>query len=205
MIAANHTWFFVRFFNFYTKRILKKHFQKIVMDIEENNYDKPLLVIGNHFSWHDGFIGLYVNEKVFKKRFYVMMLSAQLKSRMFLNKAGAFGIEKGRRDVTVALQYANRLLQERQNMLLMFPQGRIGSQYQYPLLFEKGAYRLLKENRDTIQLVLLSSVTDYGSYKRPTLYIKIATPDSMAITAPKILEDTYNQFHYEHINSREIV
>ncbi|MDT8308924.1 MAG: lysophospholipid acyltransferase family protein [Bacteroidales bacterium] len=205
MIAANHTWFFVRFFNFYTKRILKKHFHRIFLNVEEDNYNKPLLVVGNHFSWFDGFIGLYVNEKVFKKRFYVMMLSAQLKFRMFLNKAGAFGIEKGNRDVSEALDYASRLMQNPQNMLLMFPQGKIEMQYQYPLHFEKGAYHLLENNRDTIQLVFLSSVTDYGSYKKPTLYIKIATSDSMVITAPKILEDAYNQFHYEHINSREIV
>ena len=123
MIRARHIPFWLKFFNFYSNYMIKRHFHEVKIYGDTEQKDHAVMIIGNHFSWWDGFFVYYLNRMRFNKRFHVMMLEEQLSGRSFLNKAGAFSIRKNARSLIESLDYAASLLESPENLLLMFPQG----------------------------------------------------------------------------------
>ena len=73
MIEANHRWFYVWFIRVYTAVNLRLNFRKIIIEgdtvVPE---DKPLLLVGNHFSWWDGFFAYYLNYTLWRRKFHVI-------------------------------------------------------------------------------------------------------------------------------------
>lgn len=171
MIKANRTYFGVRFFDLYTKIQLKRYFRKVSVNGDFEDNGKPVLVIANHFSWWDGFIQLWLNKKVFKRKFHVIMLEEQLRKFMILNKAGAFSIKKNSRDIVESLAYTTDLLKQKENMLLIFPQGEIQTLYTHDFVFEKGVEYILKKLDGEVQVVFNVNLLDYFSFKKPSLNI----------------------------------
>ncbi|PXV68203.1 1-acyl-sn-glycerol-3-phosphate acyltransferase [Dysgonomonas alginatilytica] len=171
MIKANRTYLGVRFFDLYAKIQLKRYFREVnvIGDFEDNG--KPVLLIANHFSWWDGFIQVWLNKKIFKRKLYVMMLEEQLRKFMILNKGGAFSIRKNSRDIAESLAYTTDLLKQKENMILIFPQGEIQTLYTHDFVFEKGVEYILKKLNGEVQIVFNVNLVDYFSYKKPSLNI----------------------------------
>ena len=171
MIKANHSYLGVLFFKYYSKIKLKNHFQDIrfVGDIED--LGKPILVISNHFSWWDGFIQLQLNNLLFKRKFHVMMLEEQLEKFKILNKCGAYSVQKNSRDILNSLNYSVDLLNDNNNLLLIFPQGEIQSLYTDNFIFGTGLNYLLKNRKTDFQLIFNINLVDYFSESKPTLTI----------------------------------
>ena len=197
MIKAGHKPFWVHFFNLYTRFMLKWHFKEVEISGYVDDYDKPVLVIGNHVSWWDGFWALHVNNKLWKKRFHIMMLEEELRQRMFLNKGGAYSIKKGTRGIVESLHYTTMLLNNPANIVVMFPQGEIRSMHEYPVKFEPGIWHVLKGLDHEIKLVFQVALTDYFSSVKPTLrfYLKEIPRDD--ITSQQELERLFNRFLLE--------
>lgn len=201
MIKARHTrtgvWFFRKYSNFFLGRNFKSI--SILGDFEESN--KSVLVISNHFSWWDGFIQLILNDRVFKKVFHVMMLEEQLKRYMILNKAGAFSIKKKSRDIIESLGYCNEILENKNNLLLIFPQGETQSLYKQIFVFEKGLTNLLK--KENTSLIFNVNLVDYFSDKKPhlTIYYKEYIYDKN--TSLKDIESSFNTFASECRNKQK--
>lgn len=172
MIKAKHSFWYERFFRFYSRFMLSNHFRKIILDGSYTETERPVMLIGNHFSWWDGFIANYLNNVVFKKQFHIMMLEEQLKPRMFLNKAGAYSIQKHSRDVVNTLNYTVELLTDKNNIVVMYPQGSIRSIYHYPLEFEKGVEFILNRSEE-VDVYFLTALVDYFSHRKPSLIIGI--------------------------------
>ncbi|MBN3035152.1 MAG: lysophospholipid acyltransferase family protein [Bacteroidales bacterium] len=179
MIRARQHPFYLAFFDVYTRIMLKSHFRRIVIQGEVNDRGQPILMIGNHFSWWDGFIARYVNMQRFRRRFYVMMLEEQLSKRMFLSRAGAFSIRRGHRSILETVAYARGLLSDPRNLLLLYPQGEIRSKYTRPLEFEKGWYRILRDSPGPFQVVMYITLVDYFSRRRPSanIYLEELLPE----------------------------
>ena len=175
MIKANHRPFFVWFFKQYSIQTINSSFREVNIHYEDTPEDKSILMIGNHFSWWDGFFANYINFRVFNKKIHVLMLEEQLKSRLFLNKAGAFSIARGTRSVIETLDYSSNLLRDRNNMLVLYPQGVFQSLYQFPVSFEKGFMRIL-DNADPIsfQVIFYAALIDYFAKRKPKIdfYLK---------------------------------
>lgn len=179
----------------YTQFLFKIYFRQIKI----NNHFKPnpshsILLISNHFSWWDGFFAWFWLRKVAPhKLFNVMMLSEQISRNSILLKAGAFGIEKGTRDTLKGLKYCIQILQNSNNLLLLYPQGRIESQHKYPIVFEKGVLRLVSnENCDIIFLVCL---TDYFSKRKPEVTIYSKEYHSVHNNTLHEMENDFNHFY----------
>ncbi len=170
MIKARHTWFFVNFFRLYINWIIKRNFSKIICDLPEIDPTKPLLVVGNHHSWWDGFLAIYLNNRYWGKRFFVMMMLEQLKKYQFFRKIGAFSVDQGNRSVIESMNYAVKVLKSRENMLLMYPQGRIESQHHDIITFRKGVARLI-EQTENVNVLMLISLTDHLSHKKSGLWV----------------------------------
>jgi len=180
--------------------MLKRHFKSIICELDFYREEKPVLLIANHFSWWDGFIGNYLSYNYFRKRFHVMMLREQLARRMFLNKAGAYSVEKSSRSLIESLQYSAEILSHRDNMVMMFPQGNIESIYHRGFHFEKGIEKILARCKDSPEIVLNINLVDYFSNQKPTLFIRTKTYTG-EYSAKKI-EEAFNRFHMECVDKQ---
>lgn len=202
MIKARHTPIYVRFFNWYSRRMIKRHFHELRFHDQPSVTDKPLLIIANHFSWWDGFLVVHYNQLLFKKKFHVMMLEEQLSRRMFLNKAGAFSIRKNSRSSIDSLKYAGEILSSSENMLLMFPQGEIQSQHLCRFSFQKGLNAIFKTASSDPEVLFLANLTEYYSEKKPSLDVyfrKIKLADKSSSN----LEQEYNRFFQECLEKQK--
>ncbi|MFO7852536.1 MAG: 1-acyl-sn-glycerol-3-phosphate acyltransferase [Bacteroidota bacterium] len=192
MIPARHTRLHTAFFRFYSKHLMKNNFRSVTFVDDPGPTERPLLIIGNHFSWYDGFFMNYYNNEVLKKKFHVMMLKEQLKGRLFLNKAGAFSINPGTRDIVESLHYSSELLNDPNNMLLMYPTGEIQSSYISSFRFMKGLDKILADNDPEIRFY--ACLIDYFSERKPAAWIYFHVVDSSLKTTHE-LEKAYNEFY----------
>ncbi|MFO7616417.1 MAG: lysophospholipid acyltransferase family protein [Bacteroidales bacterium] len=204
MIPARHTWFHVRFFRLYADLRIRRHFSRVVIHPPVPELpDKPLLVIGNHFSWWDGFFILWLNNRLFHRRFYVMMLEEQLKNNMILNRTGAFSIRPGSRDAVASIRYARDILTRgvdpalqpaQRPLLLIYPQGAIRSMHDRHLHFESGLGHILDQLQGQVTLLMSVALTDYFSNQKPELHFYLREyplDDNLNI---EHLENEYNDF-----------
>ena len=193
MIRARHLPFWVWFSRQYTKFHIAYFFRKVEIISEPLDHKKPFLVIANHFSWWDGIVMHYLSFKFFRKRFFAMMLEDQLKTRMFLNKLGMFSIKKGNRDIIRAINYSSEILNDKKNLLLMYPQGKIESAYHYPVKFEPGMIKILQKLNQPVELIFLVLLIEYFAFKKPTLFLYIKPyPFQKGCTIEEI-EQAYNE------------
>jgi len=202
MIRARHKRYYVKFFNWYSWFIIRNHFRNVNIFMETPIPEGPLLLIGNHFSWWDGFFTVYVNQQIFKRKVHIMMLEEQLQKRMFLNKAGAFSISKGSRSIIESLDYCREILSKRRNLLVIYPQGTIQSAYLKQFKFQKGLERLLTETGQDLQLVFMASLIEYFSERKPRLDIYLCRMPVSGKPSIKKIEAEYNRF-FDACRSRQ--
>ncbi len=176
--------------------MIKRHFSKVVVHGAFKDRGLPVLLIGNHFSWWDGFIAYYLNDRLFRRIYHVMMLEEQLRDRMFLNKAGAFSIDKGKRSMVESLSYAADLLQTKDNLLVLYPQGKFQSIHHRPVQFEKGFVVILEKAAESgFQMIFYVALTDYYEYRKPMLHIYLKEVSYFAGMTADDLEAAYNAFY----------
>jgi 1-acyl-sn-glycerol-3-phosphate acyltransferase len=194
MIEARHHPLYERFFGAYTGLKMRRHFSS--WDIEGRFTDggKAVLLVGNHFSWWDGFIGQKLADRVFHRKIHVMMLEEQLSGRRFLSRLGAFSIRPGSRDALNSLRYATELLQNPGNLLLLFPQGRFESHHQFPLHFERGWFRIALGAPPETHLVFAANLTDWFASPRPRLFTYLQQHELGDFDDAGRLENAYNDF-----------
>lgn len=194
MIRARHHWFHVQFFRLYTRFMLWWHFRQVKMKGDFQDRGLPVLLIGNHVSWWDGFIANYLNDKIFHRKFYVMMLEEQLKGRMFLNKAGAYSICRNSRSVIESIQYTRGLLNDPRALVTLYPQGEIRSMFDYPVRFEQGPAKILRGLEQRVQVVFVVALIDYFSHTRPTLTLAMREYDPGEKVQMDDMEGAFNHF-----------
>lgn len=194
ILKAKHHHLIYPFFKGYSLWKIRNHFHevKIIGDLIEK--DLPVLIISNHLSWWDGFWVMYLNLKVFRRKFWFMMLEEQLKKHMFFNKTGGFSIKKGSRSIIETLDYTIGLLKNKENLVLIFPQGEIQSIQSRNIRFEKGIDHIISKVKGNIQVIFLVNMVEYFSNPKPTLYMHVCEyliPDK-GITDT---EKAYRLFH----------
>ena len=204
MIKARHKPFYDWFFKWYSRWMIKSHFREMEIHGKVNDDGNAILVIGNHFSWWDGFIMVEVNNRLWKRYFNVMMLEEQLQNRMFLNKAGAFSIKKGDRSLIESLTYTGELLSDARNLVLMFPQGEIQTKYTRKFEFEKGVETILKKPKGKPQVIFSAALIDYFSWKQPRLDVYLQKFNYDTIPSTPELQDAYNKFFEEAVQKNNV-
>lgn len=195
MIRANPKKLWVNFSQFYTRILLGLFFNSVTYsgDYEEKGY--PILLISNHFSFYDGFIQILLNRKVFKRTFIFMMLEKKLRETMWLTKIGASAIDKGRRSSIQSLDYAVEMLQDKKNLFLFFPQGKIKSIHTREFIFEKGMLSyILKNIKNDFQLVFNVNLIDYGTKLRPDICVFYETQSLKTLASAGDIEREFNRF-----------
>lgn len=173
ILEATHNPFLYGFFKLYTRVRLKVAFRNIFIEGEVADKGLPVLVIANHFSWWDGFWIMHMNRKVFRRKFYYMMLEEELRKNIFLNHIGGYSVKRGSRSIIESLQYTTRLLKNKENLVLLFPQGKIESTHVTEFVFEKGIRRVVAEVNGIAQILFVVNLVEYYSRAKPSLYMYI--------------------------------
>jgi 1-acyl-sn-glycerol-3-phosphate acyltransferase len=203
MIEAKQNKAYLNFISWYSRIRMRWHFKSIQIIGEFGKTDAPLLVISNHFSWWDGFFVQYLNQNIFKRNFYFMMLEEQLKKRMFLNKCGGFSVNKNPKDLINSVNHAASLLEDKNNLVLIFPQGRIETKYRFPFEFERGIEEIVKRTSIPVQIIFIANIIDYFSDPSPSLYIYYDQPDFGAQPGKEMIENAYNTFFSDCVSKQK--
>lgn len=162
----------------------------------ENALALPVLLLPNHFSWWDGFIFYDFNHRFLQKNFYLMMLEEELAKRPFFSKVGAFSIRKRSKDIIESLNYTRQLLQQKQNIVTVYPQGKIHSVYTDNIAFESGILHLINKLENDILLLQAVVLPDYFANRKPTLHIYFREKILRAKQFDtKEVEQEYNAFY----------
>jgi len=194
IIKARHNWIVYPFFKFYALFRTRRNFNSITVNGDFQDKNLPLLVISNHFSWWDGFWAMYLNLTRFHRKFHFMMLEEQLRKFSFFINAGGYSVKKGSRSVIESINYTIELLSAKENLVLLYPQGRLTSIYDQEIRFEKGIERILKATYGKVQVVFVANLIDYLSEEKLSLSIYLKEYDNAEISKA-ILEKEYNLFY----------
>ena len=173
ILEASHHPVIYPFFQGYSFWKINCNFHRVVIIGEIPATDQSVLLISNHLSWWDGFWAVYLNLKLFHRRFHFMMLEEQLKKRLFLNKSGGFSIKRGSRSIVEILNYAIGLLSDKSNLVLIFPQGEIQSLQTRKFRFERGVEQIINSTKGKAQVVFLINLVEYYSNPKPTLFMHL--------------------------------
>ncbi len=201
ILKARHHFFIYPFFKVYTVWKMNHHFNKTILSGKFNDQEKPVLIIANHISWWDGFWLMYFNLKVLKRKFHFMMLEDQLRKHLFFNYAGGFSVRKNSRSIVESLQYTREILNHSENMVFMFPQGKINSIHEQQINFEKGIERVIKGKLDEIQIVMVCNLIDYFSQPKPELTIYYQELTNLSKT--ESLQNAYQDFFSQCIDRQK--
>ena len=202
MIKARHTSWFQSVFGIYLSWAFRRNFQRIEIVGDVKDRGMPILAIANHMSWWDGFWVLHINNKLFRRKFHVMMLEDQLRKNLFLSRLGAFSIKRKSKSASQSIRYAANLLRDQKNFFLIFPQGEIQSQHRFPFTFEKGWGRILPENENPIQVLMIANMVDYQSFRKPILRQYLYSPEKTSGFNCDELEAQYNAFYQDCIQNQ---
>ncbi|NCC45819.1 MAG: hypothetical protein EOM16_02130 [Bacteroidia bacterium] len=197
MTEARHKRIWILFFKLYATFHLKRKFFDVRYHIEGNtlpktSHGRPVLIVSNHFSFWDGFIHMLFVHKLFKKRIFIMMLQEQLQRHPFLRYGGCFSVNRGRRDVVESLRYGYKVLEDKANALLIFPQGEVSSLYTANFRFMKGA-AYLANNSPGSHVWMNVNLVNYFSQKKPLLNIYLKRFHGEL----SMLESEFNSFAQE--------
>lgn len=202
MIKAKHHSILYPFFKRLCCLLLRRNFR--AMHLKSNYIDNgtAILVVANHVSWWDGFWIEYINQKRLKRTFHFMMLEKQLRKHWYFQYVGGYSINRNSRDVLKTIAYTNELLTNPQNVVLMFPQGKIHSAYNANIHFERGIQHIVDNAADNTQVLFVANFSEYLKDSKPHVYSytkMFLTQDFKTME----VEEAYNLFYRNSINQHK--
>jgi 1-acyl-sn-glycerol-3-phosphate acyltransferase len=182
------------FFGVYISWIIRRHFYQIKFTTPQFDVSKSALLVANHFSWWDGFLLYHVNKLAFKKRFHIMVLEESMQKLGFLKYLGSFSVAKNSRQVLESLNYAAELLAHPDNMVVIFPQGKLYSNFVDDVYIQKGISHIAGRAKSGFQYIFAATFVEGFQHKKPTAHIYLNTL-SVDDVAPAQIPARYNQFY----------
>jgi len=173
-----------------------KHFHQVVYHPIEFDTEKSVLLIANHYSWWDGFLFFHLNKMLFRKKFHVMILEETIRKNSFMKYTGAFSVSKGSRNMLETLTYAGSLLDDPQNLLLIFPQGKLYSNFTDNIKFEKGLERITNHSQKKFNYILAASFTEHFAEAKPTAFIYLKSAAATNFASLAAVQSAYQE-HYQ--------
>ncbi|MEO6149941.1 MAG: lysophospholipid acyltransferase family protein [Mucilaginibacter sp.] len=190
-------WFFYRYINY----IVKKNFHAVNFNAIEADPKRSVLMVANHFSWWDGFILYYISYKLLNKRFHIMVLEETMRSHAPLKYMGAFSVAKNSRDIVASLDYAAGLLNDPGNLVVIYPQGKLYSNFVDEVIFDKGAWHILNKAKAKTRLMFAATFIENFEHKKPVAYVYMGESQA-GIENISQLTTAYQQ-HYAASKARQ--
>ncbi|MEO8886060.1 MAG: 1-acyl-sn-glycerol-3-phosphate acyltransferase [Mucilaginibacter sp.] len=190
-------------FQAYARFIVRRNFSHISFNTITIDKNKPVLLIANHSGFWDGFLMYNINYKLFKKKFHTMLLERTAKRLPILKYGGAFSVKKNSRDIITSLNFASQLLNDAENLVLIFPQGKLYSNFITKVEFEKGIMKVLEQAAGKFQLVYSAMFIEYFTNKKPQANIYLKHITDAEFTDIQQLQASY-QLHYDDARQQQI-
>ncbi len=193
-----YTWFF---FDFYFGLRYKIQFRKMSffsdVKVEEN---QSVLLLQNHYSWHDGYWSYSISKNMVKRRFHVMMLEEQLQKRMFLHRCGVFSVKKNSRSAIDSLNYTRELLLHPGNLVTIYPTGQFHTLHQQNMKFQAGIDRIVKGKTEHIAIVMAVTLIDFFGFPSPE--VRIYLENYSGVRNAEAIEKAYLSFYQSCISKQ---
>ncbi len=177
MIYAKHQRWATAAFRKYLLRLLKRNFFAISVlgNVPKLDPSLPVILLPNHSSWWDGFFVFLLNDRIFRRRMYLMMLEGQLQRNPFFSRMGAFSIDPARpKSMMHSLYYVTSLLNTANGnppLVCIFPQGELKSWGIRPLGFKPGLQWILERVNSPVILLSLAIRIEFLSEQRPEVFM----------------------------------
>ncbi|HEX8378451.1 MAG TPA: 1-acyl-sn-glycerol-3-phosphate acyltransferase [Pedobacter sp.] len=188
--------FVKKFFTWYIKGIIHRDFTSFTYNEILIDNSRSILLLANHFSWWDGFLMFELNRRVFKKKFHVMVTEENYRKVSFLKYLGAFPVKKNSKSLIQSLEYAGGLLNDSDNLVLIFPQGKLYSNHTDSIVFEKGLINLINSSKKNFQYLFAASFVDFFAKRKPSVTCYLQTWEGAEFTSLQLIKNAYNK-HYE--------
>jgi 1-acyl-sn-glycerol-3-phosphate acyltransferase len=153
--------FLAHWFGRYATRHLANHFHAVRMskDSSHSNLGEtgPLVVYGNHASWWDPMIAVFLTRQVFAgKKAFAPIDAAALEQYRFFEKLGFFGVDQkeGRRGAAQFLKTTGAILGRQESVLWLTPQGEFADVRSRPVVFQAGIAHLARRSHGVTFLPL---------------------------------------------------
>jgi 1-acyl-sn-glycerol-3-phosphate acyltransferase len=155
--------------------VFKSRFNKLIIKKSTIFSNHSYMLMSNHIGFWDGFWACYlclngIHGSGNIKGFYVMILEKQLQKNMFLRRLGCFSIAPGKASVSESLDYAAEILNTPGNLLLMYPQGNLESQYVRHIVVKEGISEIITRITGKCQLIWSSNFVEYFESFKPSVY-----------------------------------
>lgn len=184
------------FFSWYISKIIGKDFHSFNYNKPSFSDDKAILLLANHFSWWDGFFLFHLNKIYFKKHFHVMVLQETAEKVKFLKYLGAFSIQRNAKSLIESLDYAGKLLDNPENLLLIFPQGELYSSHISIINFEKGLNKIIAASKKQFQYLFAAILIDYFDHRKPSVNVFLENWAAQEYTSLQVIKSSFNR-HYD--------
>ncbi|HQT57680.1 MAG: glycerol acyltransferase [Sphingobacteriales bacterium 17-39-43] len=185
-----------QFFSWYINRIIRSDFEELKFNQTVFNKDQSILLLANHCSWWDGFLMFQINRLYFRKRFHVMITEENYRKVWFLKYLGSFSVKKNSRSAIETLEYAGKLLNDPENLLLIFPQGKLYSGHVDEIQFQKGLINLVNSSSRKFQYIFAASFADYFQHRKPVMTCYLQDWEGAEFTSLQLIKSAFNK-HYE--------
>lgn len=158
--------------------LVEHNFSSVRIKNKENYYlgnpDYANLLYGSHCCFHDGQVAYYICRKVFKANFYLMI--QELYKLPILSKIGGFSVEKDSPIESLkSINYAANLLSDKENMVWIFPQGRVMPPDFRPVKFESGLTYITHKAKG-VNLIPVSIKYTFVRDHKPDIFAEIGEP-----------------------------
>lgn len=175
MIKAAHKSWAETIFDPYVSHLLKKKFSHfyLVNEFPKIPLNRSLIITPNHISWWDGFFIYYLKKKKCDRKVYLMMLESSLEKFWFFKKVGAFSINPyNSKSIIESFAYSHDVLNNHNNVLVVYPQGEIESFEKRPLNLKSGLQTLIKPIENYVVTLPIGFKIEYRDKRNPALFCR---------------------------------
>jgi len=158
--------------------LTEHNFSSVRIKNKENYYlanpDYANLLYAPHCCFHDGQVAYYICRKAFNANFYMMI--QDLYKLPILSKIGGFSVEKDFPSESLkSINYASNLLEDKNTMLWIFPQGRVMPPDFRPLKFESGL-TYIANKAQKVNLIPVAIRYAFIREHKPDIFAEIGVP-----------------------------
>ena len=195
MLQSRKSTIIFKLYSWYLSNIINRDFSGFKFNDPKINRDEAVLLLANHFSWWDGFLMFYINKKLFKKKFHVLVTDEDYYQHSFLKYMGAFAADKKGKDTLETLIHAGKLLDDPANLVLIFPQGRLYANHVPSVSFEKGIMQVFNASQKKFQIVFSATSVSHAR-RKPQLNTDLQVWNAEEYLSLQLLKSEYNK-HYQ--------
>ncbi len=126
-----------------------------------------------------------------------MVLEDTMHRVSFFKYLGGFSIAKNSKQMLESLTYTAGLLNDANNMVVIFPQGKLYSNFVDEVKFEKGVFKIIELATAEYDYIFAATFIENFEHKKPTVYINFKNCSKNIAKTPQLIEEKYQEFYRE--------